>query len=275
MGGASLVLMPPVSPVAPEIKQTLLDAIAAAGSPVPVGELGTLPSPGRKLPKTRVQALLKEDLAAGRVFLWGDSKNKAYWHRDSNVAARDRVLHIAGSEALEAKQLEQRAAAEQPTIALKVVKSARAQLENEKRLRKESKIIVNVERPHPFLELKIAELLSSHGIQRGADRIRELLGGNEPQPKLSSVEEVAGRMFAALKRLAFAPGTTVTFFRLRQEPELANVPKEVFDRAALLLQRDRRALLSVHDHAAALPPEEQQRLVTDGLGTYYVSIYAR
>jgi len=51
--------------------------------------------------------------------------------------------------------------------------------------------------------------------------------------------------------------------------------KNIFDEAALLLQRDRKVLLSLHDHAAALPAEERERFVTDGSGTYYVSIYAR
>ena len=81
-------------------------------------------------------------------------------------------------------------------------------------------------------------------------------------------------MFAAMNELAFAPGTTVTFYRLRQRPELASIPKEIFDKAALLLQQERRALLAVHDHAARLPKEQQDEFVTDGLGTYYVSIYA-
>jgi hypothetical protein len=67
----------------------------------------------------------------------------------------------------------------------------------------------------------------------------------------------------------------VTFYRLRQQPELAHIPKAIFDEAALLLQHEQKALLSLHDHAAALPAEERERFVTDGLGTYYVSIYAR
>ena len=87
--------------------------------------------------------------------------------------------------------------------------------------------------------------------------------------------DAAEKIFAAMNRVAFAPGTTVTFYRLRQQGELADIPKPVFDRAALLLQKERRALLSIHDHAAALSPEEREGFVTDGLGKYYVSIYAR
>jgi hypothetical protein len=97
----------------------------------------------------------------------------------------------------------------------------------------------------------------------------------EPPHADETVQEVAAKIFDAMNRIAFSPGTTVTFYRLRQQPELAHVPKAIFDEAALLLQHDRKALLSLHDHASALPAEERERFVTDGLGTYYVSIYSR
>jgi hypothetical protein len=91
----------------------------------------------------------------------------------------------------------------------------------------------------------------------------------------ADVREVAEKMFAAMNRIAFAPGTTVTFYLLRQQPELAHIPKAIFDEAALLLQQARRALLMVHDFAAALPAGQQESFVSDGLGKFYVSICAR
>jgi hypothetical protein len=265
--------------ITPETKRMIFDAIAAAASPISAADLGNIAAPGRKLTGTRVKAVLAEDVAAGLVFLWGDAKSKAYWHRDPSGVARERLLRIAGDEAVASKELEQRAAAEWPTIAPKLVKLAHKQLEAEKRFRKIGGVVVDVEHPQPYLEAEIARLLKAFGIERGADRIRGLLGSGEAARKApraaESVEEVAAKIFATLNRIAFSPGTTVTFYRLRQDPDLAAIPKDVFDQAALLLQRERRALLSVHDHAAALPAAEQQRLVTDGLGTYYVSIYAR
>lgn len=264
-----------MSPDEPEFKQTLLDAIAAAPFPVAIGDLGKLPTLGRKLTAKKVHALFVDDVAAGRLFAWGDAKKKAYWYRNPAETARDRVLHLAAREARTAKQLEQQAAAESPSISAKVVKAAFAQLQTEKRLLKLSGVIVDVEHPDPYLEIEITRLLNVFGIERSMDRIRELLEASPPEAKASPVNEVAETMFAALQRTAFSPGATVTFYRLRQEPELAIVPKEVFDQAALLLQQNRRALLSGHGHGASLPLEEQQRLVTDGLGAYYVSIYAR
>jgi hypothetical protein len=131
-----------------------------------------------------------------------------------------------------------------------------------------------------YLETEIAHLLKSHGRERPTSRIQALLAPEpEPSPEPAhpndTVQEAAAKIFDAMNRIAFSPGTTVTFYRLRQQPELANIPKAIFDEAALLLQNERKALLSLHDHAPALSAEERERFVTDGLGTWYVSIYAR
>jgi len=267
--------MPPISLPGPEATQILVDAILAAEAPILVGDLGKTLGLGKKITAKQIGDLLAEDVAGGRVFSWVVAKKKAYWNRDPTTAARDRLLLLAGREALNEKQLEQRASAETPVITATVVKAARKQLLAEDHLRKLPGFIVSVERPFPYLELEITRLLKEFGIERRPQRIRGLLDGEGSSQQTLSVEEVAGKIFEALNRVAFAPGTTVTFYRLRQQPELADIPKEVFDQAALLLQRDRRALLSVHGHGASLPPEEQQSLVTDGLGAYYVSIYAR
>jgi hypothetical protein len=123
-----------------------------------------------------------------------------------------------------------------------------------------------------YLSAEIARLLKLYGRERPASRIQALLS---PEPESQTVHEAAAKIFDAMNRIAFSPGTTVTFYRLRQQPELAHIPKAIFDEAALLLQHERKALLSLHDHAPALSEEERERFVTDGLGTYYVSIYAR
>ena len=136
---------------------------------------------------------------------------------------------------------------------------------------------MNVQYPEPFLEQEIGRLLTEFGIERSTEQIRALFGPAQAKPPVErepEIPEVAQRMFEAMNRIAFAPGTTVTFFRLRQQPELASVPKSVFDQAALLLQQERKALLAVHDHASRLPEAEQEQFVTDGLGNFYVSIYA-
>jgi len=265
--------------VTPDAKPILLEVIDVALSPIPAGELCKIPALGRKLKLAQVKDLLNDEVAAGRIFLWTTAKSKGYWVRDEATVARDRLLQLAGSEALPAKELEQRVAKEAPCIAPKIVKQARSQLEAGKRLRKEAGVIVDVERPQPYLESEITNLLKRFGIEPGAERIRAFLRNDAPQaiaPTLdSAVEDIADKMLAATERLAFSPGASVTFYRLRQDLIMAAVPKDIFDRAALLLQQSRRALLNVHDHAASLPREEQERLVTDGRGTYYVSIVVR
>jgi hypothetical protein len=260
----------------PDARPIVLDAIHTSALPVAAADLGIIPALGRNLTAPKLRTLLLEDIAAGRVFLWGDAKQKAYWHRDPSAVARDRLLQLAGHQALTAKDLQQRASAESPLIAPKVSKAALAELMSEKRMEKVAGIIVDRRHPHPYLEMEIVKLLKPFGIEPGVERIHALLGdGGDPPVANTSVADAAKKMFAVLSRMAFSPGATVTFYRLRQDPELATIPKAIFDQAALYLQQERRALLSVHDHAAALPAEERDHLVTDGLGTYYVSIYAR
>src|SRR5277367_1337477 len=96
--------------VTPDAKPIILEVINVALSPVPAGELARIPALGRKLTLARVKALLSDEVAAGRIFLWTAAKSKGYWVRDEATAARDRLLQLAGSEALAAKELEQRVA---------------------------------------------------------------------------------------------------------------------------------------------------------------------
>jgi hypothetical protein len=180
---------------------------------------------------------------------------------------------------------------ESPKISRKIVTEVRKELVRDRLLREaaaprgssgKTKVIVNLSNPQPYLESEIRGLLKDFGIERSSEQILALVAPAEPQPQVSvrttatdpDIREIAATMFSAMNRIAFAPGTAVTFYKLRQQPELAPVPKPVFDKAALLLQQDRKALLEIHDHAARLPQAEQDELVTDGRGKYYVSIYA-
>jgi hypothetical protein len=215
--------------------------------------------------------VLDAEVAAGRIYSWGAS---LYWHKDPGPIARERLLDAAAAEVLAASPLDKRVSREVPRIPAGVVREARLQLTSEGLLRigapipgSKGKVVVNVRKPGAYLEQVIERLLTGFGMERSRERIRELL--DEPD-----VREIADKIFAAMNRIAFAPGTTVTFYRLRQQPELAGIPKAVFDTAALLLQQERKAMLAVHDHAGRLAAKEQDELVTDGLGNYYVSIYA-
>lgn len=263
---------PPVVP--PEFRAPLLKLIAEATGPLKAAAVVKLAAGlPKKVTGKAVQAFLEEDLRAGRVFNWGTEKTPSYWHRDKEAEARERVLLIAAQEALAEKDLVARAAAGAPALTAAFIKKA---LARETRLKVLNKVVVDLEHPGPYLEREISRLLESVGRAGLADRVLAAIAGKAAgEPPRSSVQEVAAKMFEAMNRIAFSPGTTVTFYRLRQQPELAEVPKAIFDEAALLLQRERKALLSLHDHAPALPAEERERFVTDGLGTYYVSIYAR
>jgi len=273
-----------------EARRLLLQAISEAVNPVAAATLGSLKGLGRKTPSTQLLSLLEGDIDSGTVFLWGSRTKPSFWTKSPENIARERLLEISAVEMLTKAGLEKRAAPGPPKLSAAVVKRVQRDLLAEGGLSEipaaagsKGRRVLNVKRPEVYLEAEISGLLERFGLHRPAERIQALLAGVETHEAAASagksadkdVREVAGMIFEAMSRLAFAPGTTVTFFRLRQQPELANIPKRIFDEAALLLQAERRALLSIHDHAQALPKEEQDRFVTDGLGHFYVSIYAR
>jgi hypothetical protein len=272
-----------------EVRRLLLNEITAAKSPVPIASLGVLQGLGRKVPASQIRNLLDGDIAAGSIFLWGTKSRPAFWNQRPEDVARDRLLRISAGEVLPKAALEKRAAGEAPKISAAVIKGVGKSLLVDGKLREvpaaagsRGRRIINAGQPEPYLEAEISGLLERFGMKRSHEQIRALLTAEASQRLVAGsrdqqedIREVADRMFEAMSRLAFSPGTTVTFFRLWQQPELAAIPKRLFDQAALRLQEERRALLSIHDHAQALPKEEQDRFVTDGQGHYYVSIYAR
>ncbi len=259
-------------------KAAILAAVREAKEPLKAAQIAKQREISKGLSGPKINDLLDPELKSGHIFNWGTQKTPAYWHRDQESEIRERLLSISAAEVLPAAELLRRAAAGTPKLSLPVVRKVQTGLVKEDRLRivENEKKVVSTQHPELYLETSIAELLKSWGRELPSGRIRALFS-DAPQPveTSESVAEVADKLFAAMNRIAFAPGTTVTFYRLRQQPELANIPKAIFDAAALLLQSERKALLSVHDHASALLPEERERFVTDGLGTYYVSIYSR
>ncbi len=263
----------------PEARQTILQAIDSADAPITAAALGKRPGVGTG---ARVKLLLAEDVASGRVSNWGKA---GYWRVDPEAVARQRVLEIVSRECLSLSDLKKSVSRQTPKLTTKTIQFAINKLISENRLsRKESKAsnvsgIIDLTHPEPYLQRKIAAVLKSAGIERSANRIAALLAPEIGPPVSATasldVQDVAERIFVAMNRVAFAPGTTVTFHILRQQPELAHISKRTFDEAALLLQQERRALLNPHGYAGSISSQEKEHLVTDGFGNYYVSIYAR
>jgi len=272
--------------ITPQIKSNVLKLIAESSEPLKPADLIKSAGLLKKVTGKALQASLEYEVDSGKIFNWGTKASSVYWRREPKAEARDRLLSLAATELLDKARLFAGAMVGPPKVSKTVVEDAFKDLENGQQFRlmtatgSKTKKVVNLEHPEPYLSAEIERLFQDFGRQQLIGPMTALLS-DKPVPETSSpsvpagVEEVAAKMFEAMNRIAFSPGTTVTFYRLRQQPELADVPKEIFDKAALLLERERKALLSFHDHAAALPPEEREQFVTDGLGTYYVSIYAR
>ncbi|MEZ5354985.1 MAG: hypothetical protein R2762_20300 [Bryobacteraceae bacterium] len=280
--------MSPMDP--PGIREALVQAIQQAQSPLSAAQLarafaGTKVD-GKKLAAKHIAPMLAGDVDSGRLFAWG----KNYWNRDPETLARERLL-AAASEMLGKTGLATRAAAGDPKLQKGLVNKVRDALLREGRLREmpaaagsKSKRVIDTAHPWPFLESEIAALLASFGIERPASQIRTLLGGAQgtpvpaPSPVTAStpaIGAIATRLFDAMTRIAFSPGASVTFQRLRTQPELAALDKRTFDEAALLLQKEAKVFLNAHGFAKAIAEQEREQLVTDGYGNYYVSIFAR
>jgi hypothetical protein len=262
-----------------EIRQVL----SQSSAPLSPAALNT---PLKQKSGKALKPILDQAVREGQIYKWATD---LYWDRDPNPLARERLLAMSASEALPSGALCKQAAAGVAKPSLSVARTALKDLTSEGKLRllnppagtkSKTKIVVNVASPQPYLELGILGLLAQFDVARSREQVRIFLadGTSSPQPIAPSrpdVNAVAGQMFDAINRIAFAHGTTVTFHRLRQEPELAAIPKEIFDASALLLQAEYRALLNPHGFALAIPAEERAQLVTDGRENYYVSIYAR
>ncbi len=264
----------------PGTKKSVLSVIEDADAPVTAAQivraLAGAKINGKKISTKQVVVMLAGDVDAGAVYLWG----KAYWTRDSKALARERLLAAAGALPTKA-ELSTIAAEGEPKLQKALVNKIRDELLRAGRLREmppavgtKAKRILDAAHPEPFLEAEIAALLASFGIRRSAAQIQALLGG-KIQSQVTGAGEAAELLFAAMTRLAFSPGASVTFQRLRLQPELAAVDKRTFDEAALTLQRQERVFLNDHGFAKAISDAEREQLVTDGFGNYYVSIYAR
>jgi len=270
--------LPPLDP--DEGRKLILQAINGAEAPVPLAVLGSIPELGRKVPGTQVRKWI-EELSPGTVFHWGTGKATSFWHRDPKELARERILELTAREVLTSAEIKRRAASGVPPLNPAMVPGLLKELKGQLRevppvAESRTRRLVNAAHPAVYLEEAVASLLQTFGMTRSPERIRALLATEESQPSEDNrVRGAAEKIFSAMNRLAFSPGATVTFYRLRQQPELSDIPKQIFDRASLLLQAERRALLSLHGHATALPDAEREGLVTDGHGNYYVSLYSR
>lgn len=259
---------PPVFP--PDTRSSLLKAIQDAASPQTPAQLAKCVKSTPKLTGPLVKGLLGTDLTPDGIFNWASDKSPLYWHREPAEEARTRLLKISAEGPVARTKLATLAAKGPPKIGSAIVRLVLDGILGDHRLcLVKTKGVMHTD---AWLKSEIARMLKSVGWERPTSRIQALLAS---EPEDETVREVAAKIFDAMNRIAFSPGTTVTFYRLRQQPELAHIPKAIFDEAALLLQQERKALLSLHGHAAALPEEERESFVTDGLGTYYVSIFAR
>jgi hypothetical protein len=132
---------------------------------------------------------------------------------------------------------------------------------------------------HKAIETLAAKLAKVGVPRKDLDRaIVEMLGGAGPETATTeSVEDLAARIFTAIPAIEPAAPTGAMASLAAVRGGLSpSVPREVFDRAVLLLRRQMR--ISLHEMympESDLTDKERQELVRDEEGRYYVGVTLR
>jgi len=263
-----------------EIVPTALDALQRAPQPLSVDQLRRQMAV-RIGPKQKAEfmALLRAD---PRIHPWpGSGKTPRFWHREPREVAAETALEAASHSPLDSAALVRaivKNAHRYPrTDAAALVK----ELIDEGRLfedppwgrkRKISATPPDSESYRHELEAQLRPILEKYAALRITPKaLVDEICANGVSPAQANTD-AAAQIAAALERIEPRRGLVVAVSKLRHAPELAGVSKSGFDAAAMHLFGARRVFL--HDHTAphTLTAAEQDDLIADGKGTFYVGI---
>ncbi len=263
----------------------IVDYLQKAPSPVTTKQLQKALGTLHKITESEVTAGLEEAGRLCQAYKW-KGRSLRYWHSDMKAFVQERLLEIAGLEALSAKELVARAA--------RISKGCtQADVEKEFKALKQARRIVGKK---IFGQSVLYYIDGSPGalikgsIQVLCDKLRKSGVTDEQiesefkgivQPPVSSlpVETPAPRgdlgasITSALRQLEPAHGAPVSVHRLRSA--LPDADKRAFDEAVLNLADQQVVYLTRHDHGWALPQEEREELIFDGGDALYVAVAFR
>jgi len=247
------------------------EALERAPAPLSLPQLyrqltGPFKVPPKKKPEFKSQ--LENDAT---IFAWPKSR---FWLRDPRAVAADAAVEIASSAPLSEKDLLKALKPKSfgfsgpPAKALIRALILERQLFEDPPWGKNRKLTSTPPDPEPYrpaLDAEIRPILEKYaalGITPQA-LVTELCNTQLASPV---------PLLAALERIEPRKGLVVAISKLRHDPELQNIPKADFDRAAMELFAQRHVYL--HDHSAphTLSAAERDELIDDGKGNYYVGI---
>jgi len=277
--GAELWSATPLEGWLEEAERRLMEMVRAAGAPTPEKKLLSALWPKGLDPQPLSERLVRLE-REGRLRRW-PGKTVLWWHLGPEEALGEALLSALGDRAMERARwlreartrLRGPSAVQWQQAAADLIASGRVVAHAAKIEGKKVEVCAPAEHRAALLDVyrpvlaRLVEEWRRLGIRQ--EEIRRFLAF-EP-PAAARTDE----LLAELRRLERESPPPNPVARLRRRAALQQLSKEEFDRAALDLLRQGRVYMAPHDHPARLAAADREELVTDGAGTFYVSISAR
>jgi hypothetical protein len=246
--------------------------------------------------ETEVTSELTDAVHSGQAHIW-PGRSPRYWHCEVKAFIQDRLLEVAGTEALCTDELVARAAKLSKGCSQSAVENERKALTKAGRIAGKKifgpSVLYYVEGSYRALitgSLRVLrEKLRKAGIT-DAEIESELTGAAPPPASPVQAPEVPAAAPAsaspsvleadlrssildAIRQLQPAHGAPVSAHRLRAA--VPNAGKQAFDEIVLKLADEQLIHVIRHDHGWALPKNEQDELIFDGGDALYAAVAFR
>lgn len=269
--------------------EVVVKALEQVPHPVTVKQLRDRLTGPYKLPTERLEKLLEEHSATGRIHRFaplGRSKQSRYWTQSLEGFARAETLHLIGRRPQTQAELLRKLKPKLAGYSEQQQKSVLAQMIKEKQIQllppfigsRSTRYAMRAADPIDYLEDALAKLSKKLGLSRedlvAAARLLPLAPAKTSAAGQNDLsEKVLARMLQV--KLAAAQGGLVPLPELWRSLQNEGWDKASFDRTVLNLAESYRVSLHRHNFPASLSQEERAELVADGLGNYYIGIALR
>ncbi|MBN2032071.1 MAG: hypothetical protein JW836_02255 [Deltaproteobacteria bacterium] len=242
-----------------------------------------------KLPLELVQSTLEELVNAGRLHIWQPGVTAYYCQFDPEAVALEAIAKALAAGPLTQRELIDRLRNRLPGYQAKhlkehILKSSRV-LEHPKCGKEKIRYGLNPPEPGPYLDRAVREVIAAYRILAPCrisldalfDALKNRLRPEKKTPFFSekafeSESQVARRLILESMARLQPFGQKRALVSIRELRRSLNLAKADFDRAIFGLARENRVALHHHDFPNSLTSVQQDELVRDEAGTYYVGI---